>query len=198
MKEKLYIIEQDYNIKHTDREAANGHRSTCLWFTGLSGSGKSTIANKVEQELFKAGIKTYVLDGDNIRTGLNRDLCFNDQDRKENIRRIGEVANLMCDAGLVILAAFVSPFRNDRQIVRDYLKGNFVEIFVDAPLEVCEKRDVKGLYVKARRGEISNFTGITSPFEAPANPDIHIKTERQSVDESLQVVLEYILPKLKL
>lgn len=198
MIEKLHIIEQQYNIKHTDRENCNGHKSACLWFTGLSGSGKSTIANKLEQELFSRGIKTYVLDGDNIRIGLNKDLCFNEIDRRENIRRIAEVATLMYDAGLVVLAAFVSPFIADRQIVRGCMKTNFVEIYVDAPLEACEKRDVKGLYVKARAGEISNFTGITSPFEPPLSPDIHIKTDQQTADQAVETILNTILPKLKL
>ncbi len=198
MQEKLHIIEQKYNISHAEREQSNGHRSACLWFTGLSGSGKSTIANKLEQELFKQGIKTYVLDGDNIRIGLNKDLCFNEPDRRENIRRISEVATLMNDAGLVVLAAFVSPFRKDRDAVRSCLKVHFVEIFVDASLEACEKRDVKGLYVKARKGEISNFTGITSPFEAPLSPELHIKTDELTLDEFVENILKFILPKLKL
>ena len=198
MTEKLHIIQHNYLVNHEARERQMGHKCGCLWFTGLSGSGKSTIANKVEEALLKKGIKTYTLDGDNVRKGLNSDLSFTDQDRVENIRRIGEVSNLMCDAGLVVLAAFVSPFAQDRQMVKDRIKQNFFEIFIDTPLEECERRDVKGLYQKARNGEISNFTGITSPFEAPVKPDIHIKTMNHSVNEAVDLVLEIILPVIKL
>ncbi len=198
MSEKLHIIKHDYLINHEARQTQMGHKCACLWFTGLSGSGKSTIANKVEEALFKMGIKTYTLDGDNVRKGLNKDLNFSESDRVENIRRIGEVANLMCDAGLVVLAAFVSPFEADRSMVRNAISENFMEIFVDTPIEVCEQRDVKGLYRKARNGEISNFTGISSPFESPVNPDIHIKTVESSVDRAVDIILEKILPKLKL
>ncbi len=198
MSEKLHIIKHDYIINHEARQTQMGQKCACLWFTGLSGSGKSTIANKVEEALFKMGIKTYTLDGDNVRKGLNKDLNFSESDRVENIRRIGEVANLMCDAGLVVLAAFVSPFEADRKMVRNAISENFMEVFVDTPIEVCEQRDVKGLYRKARNGEISNFTGISSPFEAPVNPDIHIKTVEFSVDRAVEIILENILPKLKL
>ncbi|HVX52558.1 MAG TPA: adenylyl-sulfate kinase [Chitinophagaceae bacterium] len=196
--EKLHIIAQEYKIHAADREARNGHRAACLWFTGLSGSGKSTVANIVEQQLFAGGINTYILDGDNIRRGLNKDLNFSEQGRVENIRRIGEVAKLMCDAGIVVLAAFVSPFIKDRQLLRELMQDKFIEIFVDAPLEVCEQRDVKGLYKKARTGEISNFTGISSPFEVPRNPDVHIHTDRYTVDDSAKIVINTIMPKLKL
>ena len=198
MNEKLHIIKHEYNINHEARQAQMGHKCACLWFTGLSGSGKSTIANKVEESLFALGYKTYTLDGDNVRKGLNKDLSFSESDRVENIRRIGEVANLMCDAGLVVLAAFVSPFEADRKMVRDAIGENFMEIFVDTPIEVCEQRDVKGLYRKARNGEISNFTGISSPFESQVNPEIHIKTVESSVDRAVEIILENILPKLKL
>ena len=198
MTEKLHIVEHKFGITRQEREFANGHKSTCLWFTGLSGSGKSTLANVVEQELFNRGIKTFVLDGDNIRTGLNKGLTFTPHDRDENLRRIGEVSKLMCDAGLVVLAAFVSPFIRERQMLRDLLGASFTEIFVDTPIEVCESRDVKGLYKKARAGEISNFTGISSPFEAPLNPEIHIKTSEQTLEKSASLVLENILPKIKL
>lgn len=198
MSEILHIIKHNYVIGHLDRQNQMGHKCACLWFTGLSGSGKSTIANKVEEMLFRQGIKTYTLDGDNVRKGLNSDLSFTEADRVENIRRIGEVANLMCDAGLVVLAAFVSPFAQDRQMVKDRIKENYFEIFIDTPIEECERRDVKGLYKKARNGEISNFTGISSPFESPINPDIHIKTLEHSIEESANLIVDILLPKLKL
>ena len=198
MEEKLHIIAHNYQISSTEREIKNGHHAACLWFTGLSGSGKSTVANVVEQELYSMGFNTYILDGDNIRKGLNKDLNFSEEGRVENIRRIGEVAKLMCDAGLVVLAAFVSPFIKDRQLLRELMPGKFIEIFVDAPIEVCEQRDVKGLYKKARNGEISNFTGISSPFEVPQHPDVHIHTDQYSIDESVKLVTNTILPKLKL
>jgi len=198
MEEKLHIIAHDYKITRKDRELKNGHKCACLWFTGLSGSGKSTLANATEQELYRLNANTYSLDGDDIRKGLNNDLNFTESGRAENIRRIGEVARLMCDAGLIVLAAFVSPFRKERQMLRDLMKENFIEIFVDAPLEVCEERDVKGLYKKARNGEISNFTGISSPFEWPLNPDIHIRTNLLPVEKSVQVIIDNVLPKIKL
>ncbi len=198
MEEKLHIIAHDYQISRAEREIKNGHRSACLWFTGLSGSGKSTVANVVEQELYAMGFNTYILDGDNIRKGLNKDLNFSEEGRVENIRRIGEVAKLMCDAGLVVLAAFVSPFIKDRQLLRELMQGKFIEIFVDAPIEVCEQRDVKGLYKKARNGEISNFTGISSPFEIPRHPDVHIHTDIYPISTSAKLVVDNILPKLKI
>jgi len=198
MEEKLHIIAHDYKVCRADREKRNGHRAVCLWFTGLSGSGKSTVANMVEQELHNRGHYTYILDGDNIRKGLNNDLNFTEQGRIENIRRIGEVAKLMIDAGIIVLAAFVSPFIKDRQLLRNLMDGSFVEIFVDAPLEVCEQRDVKGLYKKARAGEISNFTGISSPFERPLHPDVHIHTDSETLEESVQAVLDVVLPKIKI
>jgi adenylylsulfate kinase len=197
MKEKLHIVEHSYKLKRVDREAANGHKAACLWFTGLSGSGKSTIANCVEQELFERGIKTFILDGDNIRKGLCKDLSFTEADRIENLRRIGEVSKLICDAGLVAIATFISPYRRDRQWLRSLLGDLFIEIFVDTPLEICERRDVKGLYQKARNGEISNFTGISSPFEAPVSPDIYVNTVSQTLEQSVKLILECVLPKLK-
>jgi len=197
MKEKLHIVEHSYKLKRVDREAANGHKAACLWFTGLSGSGKSTIANCVEQELFERGIKTFILDGDNIRKGLSKDLSFTEPDRVENLRRIGEVSKLICDAGLVTIATFISPYQRDRQWLRDLLGDLFIEIFVDAPLAICEQRDVKGLYQKARNGEISNFTGISSPFEAPTSPDIYVNTVNQTLEQSVKSILEYVLPKLR-
>ena len=198
MEEKLHIIAHDFKIGREEREIRNGHRSACLWFTGLSGSGKSTVANVVEQELYNAGLRTYILDGDNIRKGLNKDLSFTEESRIENIRRIGEVAKLMTDAGIIVLAAFVSPFLKDRQLLRDLMGDSFVEIFVDAPIEVCESRDVKGLYKKARAGEISNFTGISSPFERPEHPDVHIHTDKQDLSDSAKSVLDTVLPKIKI
>jgi adenylylsulfate kinase len=198
MPEKLHITEHTFRISRADRECANGHKAICLWFTGLSGAGKSTLANLVEQELFNRGIKTYIFDGDNIRHGLSKGLTFTAHDRDENLRRIGEVAKLMCDAGLVVLAAFVSPFIRERQMLRDLLGASFNEIFVDTPIEVCEQRDVKGLYKKARAGEISNFTGISSPFEAPISPEIHIVSGNQTLEQSVTLILENILPKIQL
>ena len=164
-----------------------------LWFTGLSGSGKSTIANALEKALHERGIRTYILDGDNVRHGLNSDLGFTNADRVENIRRIGEVAKLMVDAGVVVLTAFISPFRAERAMVRELFEdGEFTEIFVDTPLAIAEKRDPKGLYQKARRGEIPNFTGIDSPYEAPLEPELHIKTSKQSVEQAVDELLKFL------
>ena len=169
-----------------------------LWFTGLSGSGKSTIANAVDQALIGAGIHSYILDGDNVRKGLNNNLGFSPQDRTENIRRIAEVANLMVDAGLVVLAAFVSPYREDRENIKQIVGAhNFVEIFINTPLEECERRDVKGLYARARKGEISNFTGINAPYEAPVNPDIEIDTTKMTIEEATGLIMQQIASKLK-
>lgn len=191
------IVPQDYRISKNDRRELNGHGSVIVWFTGLSGSGKSTLANAVEQELFKQGIRTYVLDGDNIRHGLNNNVDFSAEGRTENIRRIGEVAKLFIDAGVVVLTAFISPFKSDRDRVRS-LVGNeeFVEVFVDCPLEICEQRDVKGLYKKARAGEIADFTGISSPFEAPENPELTIATGKIPLHLSVEQVTNYILKKI--
>lgn len=187
-----------YNITRADREKQLNQRSFVLWFTGLSGSGKSTIANAVEQKLFDAGYKTYTLDGDNIRQGINKGLTFTAEDRAENLRRIAEVAKLFVDSGQICMAAFVSPTLQDRKIVRDIVGDkDFVEVFVDTPLEVCEQRDVKGLYAKARKGEIKNFTGISAPYEAPVNPEILVKTENKSVEESAQEVFNYIINHIK-
>ncbi|WP_053976517.1 adenylyl-sulfate kinase [Mangrovimonas xylaniphaga] len=196
---KENIIAHDYQISVEDRRNSNNHNSFLLWFTGLSGSGKSTIANVVEQRLFKNGIKTYTLDGDNIRKGLNNDLTFSPEDRTENIRRIAEAANLMVDAGLVVLAAFVSPYKKDRENIKRVLKDvNFVEVYINTSVEECERRDVKGLYKKARAGEIKNMTGISAPYEAPENPDIEILTEKESVEAAAQRIIDYITPKLQL
>lgn len=172
-------------------------RAHLIWFTGLSGSGKSTLAVALEKALFDKGFKTYLLDGDNIRLGLNKDLAFNEAGRIENIRRIGEVSKLMLDAGLIVLSAFISPFRSDRQLVKALVGGDhFFEVFVDCPLEICEQRDIKGLYKKAREGQIKNFTGIDSPYEPPQQPDLIIKTDRMSLDDSLDLLLKKVLPRI--
>lgn len=188
-----FIIPHDHIITKENRQALNGHKSCILWYTGLSGSGKSTIASKVEEKLFEMGLHTYILDGDNIRMGLNKGLGFSEEDRKENIRRIGEVAKLFVDAGIIVSTAFISPFRSDRDMVRNLVKpGEFIEIFVNTPLEVCEQRDPKGLYKKARAGEIKQFTGIDSPYEAPENPELEIKTAGRTVDECAAEVLRWL------
>lgn len=193
-----HIFNQSYQISVNDRRIANKHNSFLLWFTGLSGSGKSTIANKLEERLHEQGIKTYTLDGDNIRKGLNSDLTFAPEDRTENIRRIAETANLMIDAGLVVLAAFVSPYKKDRENIKTIVKDvNFVEIYVNTSIEECERRDVKGLYKKARTGDIKNMTGISAPYEPPTQPDIEIFTEKESVEDAVLLIMNYIKPKLE-
>ncbi len=197
MKEKLHIIPHHHAITKVAREQLHGHAAFVVWFTGLSGSGKSTLASELEKKLFAKGVSTYILDGDNIRTGLNKDLDFTDAGRIENIRRIGEVAKLFVDAGTVVLTAFVSPFKADRQMVRELVgKANFVEVFVDCPIEICESRDVKGLYNKARAGEISNFTGISSPFEIPENYDLRIATNEMPIDASVEKIYAELASKL--
>ncbi|MDG5491100.1 adenylyl-sulfate kinase [Psychroserpens sp. SPM9] len=194
-----HIIPHSYQVSKANRIQSNQHNSFLIWFTGLSGSGKSTIANLVEKKLFENGVKTYSLDGDNIRTGINKDLSFAPEHRTENIRRIAEVSNLMIDAGLVVLAAFVSPYKKDRQNIRTIVKDvNFVEVYINTSVEECERRDVKGLYKKARAGEIKNMTGISAPYEAPENPDIEIKTENESIEDSVQKIVDFITPKLQL
>ena len=189
------IVWYDHQLNKEERSAMKEQKPCILWFTGLSGSGKSTIANAVEVKLAELKKHTYLLDGDNVRHGLNKDLGFSDSDRVENIRRIGEVSNLFADAGMIVLSAFISPFRDDREIVRTLAKeGEFIEVFIDAPLEVCEQRDPKGLYVKARKGEIPDFTGISSPYEAPEKPEIHIK-DGLSIEESAEVIVDYLHDK---
>ena len=188
------IVWHNQSITKEKRLILLNQKPCILWFTGLSGSGKSTIANAVELELFKRGRKTYLLDGDNVRHGLNKDLGFSEQDRIENIRRIGEVAKLFVDSGLIVLTAFISPFKSDRQIARSLVKyDEFIEVFIDTPLEVCEQRDPKGLYKKARDGAIKNFTGISSPYEAPEEPQIHIKTDEHSIEECVDIVINYLI-----
>ena len=195
--EKLQIIPHQHSISAEDRERQNGHKGHVLWFTGLSGSGKSTVASAVERELHQRGIRTYILDGDNVRTGLNSDLDFSAASREENIRRIAHVSGLMKDAGLVVLSAFVSPYQKDRDYVREVAGDDFSEVFVSTPLEVCEQRDVKGLYAKARAGEISNFTGISAPFEAPTNPELDVPTHTMSIEEAAMMVVDYIVTRIK-
>lgn len=192
------ISTHSYKIGKYERQKANGHSSFMLFFTGLSGSGKSTIANALEQKLYDRGIKTYILDGDNIRDGINKDLTFQPKDRTENIRRIAELGKLFVDAGVVVLAAFVSPYEKDRASIKKTVgDDNFMEVFVNTPLEVCEARDVKGLYQKARAGEIENMTGISAPYEAPSDPDITV-TDQHSVEEAVDLIYLKIEKKLKL
>jgi len=189
---------QNYKISKSDREKLHKHKTFLLWFTGLSGSGKSTLANLVEIALHKKGLSTYILDGDNIRQGINKDLSFAPEDRTENIRRIAEISNLMLDAGIITLAAFVSPYIKDREEVKQIVgTDNFIEIFVNTSLEECERRDVKGLYKKARSGEIKNMTGISAPYEAPIKPNLEVVTDGQPIEESVKTILEFINKKLK-
>jgi bifunctional enzyme CysN/CysC len=185
---------QALDVNKAARAGQKHQKPAVLWFTGLSASGKSTIANILERRLHLLGMHTYLLDGDNVRHGLNRDLGFTNEDRVENIRRVAEVAKLMADAGLVVLVSFISPFRAERLMARELAdKGEFIEIFVDTPLEDCAARDPKGLYAKARRGEIKNFTGIDSPYESPENPEIHLKTPGRDPEELAKEIEDYIL-----
>jgi adenylyl-sulfate kinase len=180
------------------RAARNGHPGCVLWLTGLSGSGKSTIATDLERELFNAGKQVFVLDGDNVRHGLCSDLGFSPEDRKENIRRVGEVARVLANAGTICITAFISPYRTDRDLVRKMLDGGpceFIEVFVNSPLEVCEQRDPKGLYAKARANEIQAFTGVSAPYEAPTSPEIELQTDKLTVHESVGRVMEYLRQK---
>jgi adenylylsulfate kinase len=194
----LNISKHTYKVTKKNRNQLNGHKAYLIWFTGLSGSGKSTLANLVEIALHKKGLSTYILDGDNIRLGINKDLSLSPEDRTENIRRIGEISNLMLDAGVLTLAAFVSPYIKDREFVKNIVKAeNFIEIYVNTSLEECERRDVKGLYKKARAGEIKNMTGISAPYEAPVNPDLEVFTDGYSIEESIKTILEFITKKLK-
>jgi adenylylsulfate kinase len=188
------IFWQQTRISREEREDRRGHRGAVLWFTGLSGSGKSTLATRLEERLFREGLSTYILDGDNVRHGLNRDLGFSPEDRTENIRRVGEVAKLFADAGVLVATAFISPYREDRDRVRAALERgvDFVEIFVSCPLEVCEERDPKGLYKKARAGEIRDFTGIDAPYEEPEQPEIVVETNALDPDESVMLILEWL------
>ena len=191
----IYWHEGD--ISKEDRQRQYGHKSVCIWFTGLSGSGKSTIARKLEEKLFERGVKTYVLDGDNVRHGLNNNLGFSHEDRTENIRRIGEVSKLLVDAGLVVMTAFISPYKEDRRKVRELMnEGEFMEVFIEATIETCEERDPKGLYKKAKAGEIKNFTGISAPYNNPENPELIVNTtEEADININADKVLKYLEEK---
>ena len=193
------VIPHHFNITQEQRSSLKKHGAFLLWFTGLSGSGKSTIANALENTLYQKGIHTYTLDGDNVREGLNNNLSFSPEDRTENIRRIAEVANLMVDAGLVVLASFVSPYEQDRENIKKIVGANrYIEIFVNTSIEECERRDVKGLYAKARSGEIDNFTGINGPYEEPKSANIEIDTQNITIEEAVSIILNYIEEKLSL
>jgi adenylylsulfate kinase len=187
------VVWHEQSLTKKNRREQNGHNSFVVWFTGLSGSGKSTLANAVAARLFNDKVRNYVLDGDNIRHGLNKDLGFSEEDRTENIRRIGEVAKLFVDSGQVVLTAFISPFQADRKIVRDLLEEKeFIEVFVKCPIDTCEQRDPKGLYVKARQGLIKDFTGINSPYEEPVKPELVIDTHSFSIEENVEQVIQYL------
>ncbi|MNO80078.1 putative adenylyl-sulfate kinase [compost metagenome] len=191
-KKSTNVVWHKMNVSREDREKLLKQKGVVLWFTGLSGSGKSTVASSLEKRLHDMGKLTYTLDGDNVRHGLNSDLGFSDEDRVENIRRIGEISKLFVDAGMITIATFVSPFREDRQKVRELLGKDFVEIYIDCPIEVCEKRDPKGIYKKARAGEIKHFTGIDSPYESPINPEIVVSTHLNTLDECVDKLVNYL------
>ncbi|MFD1040212.1 adenylyl-sulfate kinase [Virgibacillus byunsanensis] len=183
-------------IKKTDRQKLNNHKSCAIWFTGYSGSGKSTIANELDFQLYHLGIRSYVLDGDNVRHGLNKELGFSPKDRIENIRRVGEVAKLFVDSGQIVATAFISPYRQERNQVRNIFdEDEFIEVFINCPLDVCEMRDPKGLYQKARKGEIHDFTGIDSPYQAPIDPDLTINTEQYPVTKAANIIITYLKDK---
>jgi len=189
----INIVWHHATVTRDCRKQQNNHKSVVLWFTGLSGSGKSTLAHAVEEELHHMGCRTFVLDGDNVRHGLNGDLSFSDEDRKENLRRIGEVSKLFIEAGTIVFAAFISPFREERRKVRSMMPhGDFIEIYVECPIEVCESRDVKGLYQKARGGEINQFTGISSPYEAPETQELTVNTSKETLKESTTKILKLL------
>ncbi|HPC17562.1 MAG TPA: adenylyl-sulfate kinase [Candidatus Hydrogenedentes bacterium] len=182
-------------VTRADRERLNGHKGAVVWFTGLSGSGKSTIAHAVEEALFERGCRSYVLDGDNIRHGLNKNLGFSPEDRTENIRRIGEVANLFVQAGIIALTAFISPYRADRDAARKVAGSDFIEVYVKCDIDVCESRDTKGLYKKARAGEVKEFTGISAPYEEPLNPELVVDTSQESLEESTKKVMACLVER---
>lgn len=191
--QNLEVYMQHLDVDKADRAALKRQKPCVLWFTGLSGSGKSSVSNMVEKKLITMGCHTYLLDGDNLRHGLNKDLGFTTEDRIENIRRVAEVAKLMVDAGLIVMAAFISPFRSERRMARSLVgEGEFLEVFMDTPLEVAEQRDPKGLYKKARNGNLKNFTGIDSPYEAPENPEIILKAGSGSVEEMADRVITFL------
>jgi len=191
------IKKQNYYIVRQDREKMNQHRSFLIWFTGLSGSGKTTIANLLEKRLCNLQIHTYSLDGDNLRIGLNKDLEFSKNDRNENLRRVSEVAKLFVDAGIVVIAAFISPYLKTREEIKHIIGSeDYIEVFVNTPLEICEQRDVKGLYKRARAGEIKNFTGISSPYEKPISPSIEINTTKETPEEAVDKIISFIQSRL--
>jgi adenylylsulfate kinase len=193
MEKSSNVVWHQQTVDRAKREEMNDHKSFVLWFTGLSGAGKSTLANAVEAKLYDLGCRSFVFDGDNVRHGLCADLGFSEEDRKENIRRIGEMTKLFMEAGVIAMTAFISPFRQDRQRVRKLMpQGDFVEVYCRCSLEVCEKRDVKGLYAKARAGLIQNYTGISSPYEEPENAEIVVDTDQLSLEESVEGVLSYL------
>lgn len=193
------VIPHDHAIGLIDRIKRLGYRPMLIWFVGLSGSGKSTLASALEEKLFADGMNTYILDGDNIRSGLNKDLDFSDESRIENIRRIAEVSKLFVDAGTIALTAFITPFAEERKKVKALIGDlHYLEIFVDCPLEECEKRDVKGLYAKARRGEIKNFTGIDSPFEKPTNADVVVKSHKVSIEDGVEAIYKAVKEKIRI
>ena len=190
------VVWHDHKITRAERSANKNQKPCLLWFTGLSGSGKSTIANALDVALYKHGYHTFLLDGDNVRHGLCKDLGFSNDDREENIRRIGEVCKLFADAGLIVMSAFISPFTSDRRMVRKlFPAGEFIEVYMDTPLETCEERDPKGLYRKARSGEIKHFTGIDSPYEIPSHPELRLDTSTMSVDECVDALFSYLLER---
>lgn len=187
------VIWHDHRVTKAERRKLNNHSSCVVWFTGLPSSGKSTIASDIEHQLYTRGIRTYLLDGDNVRHGLNSNLGFSPEDREENIRRIGEVSHLFVDAGMITFVAFISPYRKDRERARNILEdGEFIEVYVKCPVDICEQRDPKGLYRKAKRGKIKEFTGISAPYEEPLDPDIILETDKLSVEESTQKILTYL------
>jgi adenylylsulfate kinase len=190
------IVWHNTTVTKEDRQKLNGHKSGILWFTGLSASGKSTLANALEKELHIRGLRTYLLDGDNIRHGINKDLGFSPEDRTENIRRIGEVAKLFVDAGSLVLTAFISPYQADRQLARSLVdEGEFIEIYVKCSIETCEQRDPKGLYKKAKNGEIPEFTGISSPYEEPEKPELIVENDKQTLEQSVEQIIAYLIEK---
>ena len=186
------IVWHNMNVEREHREKLLNQKAVLLWFTGLSGAGKSTVASLLEKRLHEMGKLTYLLDGDNVRHGLNSDLGFSEEDRIENIRRVGEVSKLIVDAGVITISTFISPFKEDRENVRKLLGKDFIEVFTDCPLEVCEERDPKGIYKKARKGEIKNFTGIDSPYEKPENPEITVSTHLNSLEECVELIISYL------
>ena len=193
------IVQHNFLVDRKDRNVQKGHTSFVVWFTGLSGSGKSTLANMVEKRLFDEGVHTFSLDGDNVRGGLNNNLGFEREDRAENLRRIAEVAKLFVNSGSLVVASFISPLKSDRTLVKEIIgHADFVEIFVNTPLEICESRDVKGLYKKARAGEIKNFTGIDAPYESPESPDVEVKTNLEKADDSVVRIVEFLKNKLEI